>query len=565
MSRRTPRTVRTTIAGIAGGLVTSLVVLARDRCTRQRRQRRDPRQLHRLRLRPVPGPEQSTMNRWLQVLPVPRRRHLHLRRLARLPHPAEPHAGLGPHPADQGLATAADHARPAGVVPAALPALRRRRDDQPEAGQQGRYSAGPQAGPRRGQRRPWRAARTLGIVAGQHALVRPRGLRPRQHRLPRVGPGFLSAWTTQLHALGYVSGVYSSAGSGIKMLDDARVDRPDDFDLPDQIWMARWDGVANTSTSYIRDDGWHPHAPGQAVPGRPRRDLGRRTDQHRPQLPRPRPGLGRRRPRRTAAASPSATDLRAAQAADREGPPTPPRSRRSSACSRSRACTPARSTARYTPATSPPPTPGRPSTASRPATSGPSRTGCRCSSTASSRSLKFGSSGGAVRRVQRALNAVTGPGSRSKCERRLRRPHDHGAARPTSSASASSVTGVAGGPNLEAALQSPASAGARDGRGAILSHRGRSDEQRDAGQRDDRHDARQGAARRVAQQPGDRPVESSPGRRRAGATCGRAHRASRRTGRRPGWRTAGSTPARPSSRRPADHRWSTATSTVVRQ
>ena len=34
---------------------------------------------------------------------------------------------------------------------------------------------------------------------------------------------FLSAWTQQLHALGYVSGVYSSAGSGIKSLDDARV------------------------------------------------------------------------------------------------------------------------------------------------------------------------------------------------------------------------------------------------------------------------------------------------------------------------------------------------------
>ena len=30
------------------------------------------------------------------------------------------------------------------------------------------------------------------------------------------------------------------------------------FTLPDQIWIARWDGKANTSTSYIRDDGWLP-------------------------------------------------------------------------------------------------------------------------------------------------------------------------------------------------------------------------------------------------------------------------------------------------------------------
>ena len=28
--------------------------------------------------------------------------------------------------------------------------------------------------------------------------------------------------------------------------------------LPDRIWLARWDGVANTSSSYIREDGWRP-------------------------------------------------------------------------------------------------------------------------------------------------------------------------------------------------------------------------------------------------------------------------------------------------------------------
>jgi hypothetical protein len=69
---------------------------------------------------------------------------------------------------------------------------------------------------------------------------------------------FLSGWTQQLHKLGYVSGVYSSAGSGIAALDAARVNRPDRFTLPDMIWLARWDGIANTSTSYIREDGWRP-------------------------------------------------------------------------------------------------------------------------------------------------------------------------------------------------------------------------------------------------------------------------------------------------------------------
>ena len=69
---------------------------------------------------------------------------------------------------------------------------------------------------------------------------------------------FTSAWTWKLHQLGYVSGVYSSAGSGIKALDDARVQRPGTFQLPDRIWLARWDGVADTSSSYVREEGWRP-------------------------------------------------------------------------------------------------------------------------------------------------------------------------------------------------------------------------------------------------------------------------------------------------------------------
>ena len=69
---------------------------------------------------------------------------------------------------------------------------------------------------------------------------------------------FLSGWTRRLHKLDYVSGVYSSAGSGIADLDNARVNRPGVYAMPDRIWIARWDGVANTSTSYIRSDGWLP-------------------------------------------------------------------------------------------------------------------------------------------------------------------------------------------------------------------------------------------------------------------------------------------------------------------
>lgn len=69
---------------------------------------------------------------------------------------------------------------------------------------------------------------------------------------------FLSTWTNVVHKQGYVSGVYSNASSGLAALDDIRVDPPAGFHLPDRIWIARWDGIANTSTPYLREDGWRP-------------------------------------------------------------------------------------------------------------------------------------------------------------------------------------------------------------------------------------------------------------------------------------------------------------------
>lgn len=106
------------------------------------------------------------------------------------------------------------------------------------------------------------AAQTLGIVEGSTLWYDLEGFDLRNTRCRESALAFLSGWTWQIHRLGYVSGVYSSAGSGIKMLDDARVNRPDQVVLPDQIWVARWDGRANTTTEaqYLRSDGWTPHA-----------------------------------------------------------------------------------------------------------------------------------------------------------------------------------------------------------------------------------------------------------------------------------------------------------------
>ncbi len=102
------------------------------------------------------------------------------------------------------------------------------------------------------------AARALGISKRSTLWYDLEGFDVTNTHCRESALAFLSAYTVKLHSLDYVSGVYSSASSGIKMLDDARVKRPNAFTLPDAIWIARWDGKANTRTDYIRDDGWLP-------------------------------------------------------------------------------------------------------------------------------------------------------------------------------------------------------------------------------------------------------------------------------------------------------------------
>lgn len=101
-------------------------------------------------------------------------------------------------------------------------------------------------------------AKGLGIPAGSTLWYDLEGFDVTNTHCRESALAFLSAWVTTVRRLGFVTGVYSSASSGIKMLDDARVDRPGVFALPDRIWIARWDGLANTSTDYIRSDGWRP-------------------------------------------------------------------------------------------------------------------------------------------------------------------------------------------------------------------------------------------------------------------------------------------------------------------
>ncbi len=67
---------------------------------------------------------------------------------------------------------------------------------------------------------------------------------------------FLEAWTEKLHSLGYVSGVYSSSGSGIEDLVDQI---GSGYNLPDHLWFANWNGEASTTDPYIPSYAWNEH------------------------------------------------------------------------------------------------------------------------------------------------------------------------------------------------------------------------------------------------------------------------------------------------------------------
>jgi hypothetical protein len=67
---------------------------------------------------------------------------------------------------------------------------------------------------------------------------------------------FLEAWTRKLHALGYVSGIYSSSASGVADLADQV---GTSYTLPDDIWIANWNGAQDTSDPVVPSSAWTSH------------------------------------------------------------------------------------------------------------------------------------------------------------------------------------------------------------------------------------------------------------------------------------------------------------------
>ncbi|HEY2318410.1 MAG TPA: DUF1906 domain-containing protein [Solirubrobacteraceae bacterium] len=67
---------------------------------------------------------------------------------------------------------------------------------------------------------------------------------------------FLEAWTAELHANGYLSGVYSSDASGI---EDLVAQQGTGYVEPDELWIANWNGQQTTADSNVPAQYWAGH------------------------------------------------------------------------------------------------------------------------------------------------------------------------------------------------------------------------------------------------------------------------------------------------------------------
>ncbi|WP_396047552.1 glycoside hydrolase domain-containing protein [Aeromicrobium sp. UC242_57] len=82
----------------------------------------------------------------------------------------------------------------------------------------------------------------------------------RTSKCDRIVLEFADAWTEYLHAKGYKSGLYSSGSAAIKLVDEARAAKRKGFTLPDHMWIAWVNKVADTDGGpYLSDAGWTNH------------------------------------------------------------------------------------------------------------------------------------------------------------------------------------------------------------------------------------------------------------------------------------------------------------------
>ncbi len=98
-------------------------------------------------------------------------------------------------------------------------------------------------------------AQALGITAG-NPIYDDMEAYPHTSANAAAVLAFLSGWTTELHSLGYLSGVYSSTGSGIA---DLVARYGTGYAEPDELWIADWNGQRVTSDPSVPSTDWPSH------------------------------------------------------------------------------------------------------------------------------------------------------------------------------------------------------------------------------------------------------------------------------------------------------------------
>jgi hypothetical protein len=97
-------------------------------------------------------------------------------------------------------------------------------------------------------------ADSFGLPAGSPLYFDMEGYKGNDSACTKSVQSFVTAWTTELHALGYISGVYGSAASTIRdvaALGNAK---------PDAAWIANWNGVEGVfGDPYVSDTLWPNH------------------------------------------------------------------------------------------------------------------------------------------------------------------------------------------------------------------------------------------------------------------------------------------------------------------
>ncbi|MGI8434932.1 MAG: glycoside hydrolase domain-containing protein [Nocardioidaceae bacterium] len=100
-------------------------------------------------------------------------------------------------------------------------------------------------------------ATALGIAAPSTIYADIEGYDSRNSACVAAVLSYVSGWTRGLHAQGYVAGVYSSAGSGIRDLANAA---SSSYNRPDDIWFAWWNYAPDVSGgSYFPLSVWSEH------------------------------------------------------------------------------------------------------------------------------------------------------------------------------------------------------------------------------------------------------------------------------------------------------------------